>query len=63
MRSLVRVLKLFLVCVYLLLRMLVSMLVMFAAYTGDWGISIGMGIVAAWLFVKSDAVREWAEKI
>jgi hypothetical protein len=62
MRSLVRVIKLLLVCFYLGLKFVSFIGAVELLLMQQWGLGIGLEIV--WMLLQSndDRVKEWAEK-
>lgn len=63
MRSLVRVIKLLLVCFYLGLRFSCMVAGMIGINAKQWGFGIGMIMIAVWMYSCDDEVKDWAEKI
>jgi hypothetical protein len=63
MRTLVRLLKLLLVCLYLMMRMVCIICSMLGMYACQWGFGIGMAMIGVYMYAVDDQVKEWAKKI
>jgi hypothetical protein len=63
MRSLAKLIRIFLVMLYLGLRFALAVLMVEFVFLAQWGLVFGLAIVTGWMYAKDEEVKDWANKI